>query len=59
MPAVGVAGMGLTVAVVVALVEVQPLTVTVTWYTPLAAAVTLLMAGFCCEELKLFGPVQL
>ena len=39
--------------------EVQPLTVTVTLYTPLAAGVALAIVGFCCDELNPFGPVQL
>ena len=50
---------GLTVAVVVAPVEVQPATVTVTVYEPLAAVVAPEIDGFCEPELKLFGPVQL
>ena len=59
LPAVGAAGMALTVAVVVPPVEVQPLTVASTLYNPLAAVVALLIAGFCALDVKLFGPVQL
>lgn len=38
---------------------VQPLTVTVTLYVPAAAAVALVMDGFCEEDVNPLGPVQL
>jgi hypothetical protein len=56
---VGVPGIALTVAVVVPAGLVQPLTVTVTEYIPVAAVVGLVMDGVLDEEVKLFGPVQL
>ena len=51
-------GTAFTVAVVVPAALVQPLTVTVTEYVPVAAVVAAGMEGFCREELKLFGPVH-
>src|SRR2546430_9869916 len=56
--AAGVAGIGLTTTLVVPAAEVQPLTVTVTEYVPASAAVAFARVGFCCEEVKPFGPVQ-
>ena len=56
--ALGALGIGLTVTVVVPAAEVQPLTVTVTEYVPLAAVVALVIVGFCCAEVKPFGPVH-
>jgi len=56
--AVGVAGIALTVAVVVPAAEVQPATVTVTEYVPVASVVAAGIVGFCKAELKAFGPVQ-
>ena len=50
--------MATTSAVVVADSDVQPPTVTVTLYVPLAAVVALVMLGFCRLEMKPFGPVQ-
>ena len=55
----GVDGLVFTTTDVVPAALVQPLVVTVTLYVPAIAAVTLLMLGFCSDELKLFGPVQL
>ena len=46
LPAVGVAGIALTVAVVVPAVLVHPLIVTVTLYTPDAAVVAFVIDGF-------------
>ena len=43
---------------VVPAAEVQPLTVTVTAYVPKSAAVALGRVGFCCAEVKPFGPVH-
>src|SRR5204863_139146 len=57
--AVGVVGIEFTVAVVDPAALVQPLTVTVTLYVPLAAVVAFVIEGFCSEELNPFGPVQL
>ncbi len=59
LPTVGAAGVKLTVALVVALVDVHPLTVTFTLYVPEAFVVALAMDGFWAEEVKLLGPVQL
>lgn len=57
--AVGAAGVVFTTTAVVPTAEVHPPTVTVTLYVPAAAAVTPVMVGFCNEEAKLLGPVQL
>ena len=48
--AVGVEGMALTVAAVVPAEEVQPLTVAVTLYVPVADVVALEIVGFWEEE---------
>jgi hypothetical protein len=55
---VGAAGVVLTVTATVPARLVQPPTVTVTEYVPLAAAVTAAIVGFCNEDEKLFGPVH-
>ena len=51
-------GRVLTTTFVVPAAEVQPLTVTVTEYAPASAAVAFRCVGFCCDEVKPFGPVQ-
>ena len=56
--AVGVAGVALTTTFVVPAAEVQPLTVIVTEYVPASAVVAFGRVGFCCDEVKLFGPVH-
>src|ERR1043166_9700515 len=56
--AVGVAGVAWTTNVVVPAGEVQPFTVTVTEYVPASAVVAFERVGFCCVEVKLFGPVH-
>src|SRR3954467_15686590 len=56
--AVGVAGVGLTTTLVLPAAEVQPLTVMVTEYVPASAVVALERVGFCCAEVKPFGPVH-
>jgi len=56
--AVGVGGPAVTVAAVVPIAEVHPLTVTVTLYVPVAAVVAAAMVGFCTLSVKEFGPVQ-
>src|SRR5437763_1214597 len=56
--AVGVAGIGFTITLVVPAAEVQPLTVIVTEYVPASASVTPERVGFCCGEVKPFGPVH-
>ena len=48
----------MTAAEVVAAVDVQPKTVTVTEYVPDAAVVALEMLGFCALLMKPLGPVQ-
>ena len=55
----GVAGVSLTVAAVEPAAEVQPLEVTVRLYVPAAADVAFGIDGFCKEEVKPLGPVQL
>jgi hypothetical protein len=57
-PAVGAAGIGLTVTDVVPAGPVQPFTVAVTEYTPVAAAVAEAIGGFCKALVKPLGPVQ-
>ena len=49
----------MTVTEVEPAAEVQPLEVTVRLYVPVAAVVAPDIVGFCKEELKLLGPVQL
>src|SRR5438034_9031865 len=56
--AVGVAGIALMTTFVVPAAEVQPLMVAVTEYVPASAVVALARVGFCCAEVKPFGPVQ-
>ena len=56
--AVGVAGVALTTTFVVPAADVQPFTVIVTEYVPASAVVAFGRVGFCCAEVKLFGPVQ-
>jgi hypothetical protein len=56
--AVGVAGIVLTVTLVLPAAEVQPLTVTVTEYVPPNAVVALERVGFCADEVKPAGPVH-
>ena len=58
LPAVGAAGIGFTVTVVVPAGPVQPATVAETEYTPAPARVIPAMDGFCMAEVKPFGPVQ-
>ena len=57
-PTVGAVGFAFTVAEVVPGALVQPLTVTVNVYVPLAAIVAFGIVGFCKAEVKPFGPVQ-
>src|SRR6266513_3677843 len=56
--AVGVAGVALTTTFVVPAAEVQPFTVIVTEYVPASASVAFGRVGFCCAEVKPFGPVH-
>src|SRR5216110_1083441 len=56
--AVGVAGVALTTTFVLPAPEVQPFTVTVTEYVPASAVVAFARVGFCCDEVKAFGPVH-
>src|SRR5205809_6181295 len=56
--AVGVAGVAFTTTFVVPAAEVQPFTVIVTEYVPASAVVAFARVGFCCAEVKLFGPVH-
>src|SRR5436853_1243384 len=56
--AVGVAGVGFTITFVVPAAEAQPLTVMVTEYVPASAVVAPDRVGFCCDEVKPFGPVH-
>jgi hypothetical protein len=57
---IGAAVMVFTVTIVVPAEPVHPLTVAVTEYVPLIAAVALaLTSGFCSVDVKPLGPVQL
>src|SRR5204862_5118925 len=56
--AVGVAGIALTTTFVVGVAEVQLFTVIVTEYVPASAVVAFARVGFCCDEVKPFGPVH-
>src|SRR5258706_155393 len=56
--AVGVAGIAFTITPVVPASEVQPFTVIVTEYVPASATVAPERVGFCCGEVKPFGPVH-
>src|SRR6185436_1056781 len=56
--ALGVAGVGFTMTEVVPAAEGQLFTVTVTEYVPASAVVALARVGFCCAEVKPFGPVH-
>lgn len=58
LPGDGVAGIGLTVTAVVPAALVQPPTLAVTEYVPVAAIVAPGIDGFCEDEEKLFGPVH-
>ena len=51
-------GPGLTVTVVVAFTIPQFGTVSVTVYVPAANKVGLAIVGFCCVDVKLFGPAH-
>src|SRR5437762_3419737 len=55
----GAKGRGLTTALVNAGELAQPFTVAVTLYTPPFTTATLLITGFCDDEVNPFGPVQL
>ncbi len=55
----GVKTTGRIIAFVVAGKLVQPFTVTVTLYIPVSAKEELGIDGFCCDEVKPFGPCQL
>lgn len=59
LPTVGVAGVSLMVTFVEPAAEVQPLMVTVTLYVPVAAVVTLGIAGFCWLLVNAFGPLHI
>lgn len=59
LPAVGVAGAVFTVTLTVPAGLVQPFTVTVSEYVPVAAVVTPAIDGFCTADVNPFGPVQL
>jgi hypothetical protein len=57
-PLIDADGVGRTVTTVVE-EALQPFTsVTVTLYVPEAEGSTVVMTGFCCVEVKPFGPVQ-
>lgn len=57
--AFGAAGVGFTVTATVPAAEVQPSSVMVTLYVPPSANVATAIVGFCTEDEKLFGPLQL
>src|SRR5207253_10736827 len=50
--------MALTTTFVAPAADGQPLIVTVTEYVPASAVVALARVGFCCAEVKPFGPVH-
>src|ERR1043165_5840302 len=54
----GVVAALLTTTFVLPASDVQPGAVTMTEYVPASAGVALAMVGFCCAEVKLFGPVH-
>lgn len=54
----GVAGIAFTVTTVVATGLLQPFTVTVTEYVPVAAVVAFTILGFCEVDRNRFGPVH-
>jgi hypothetical protein len=54
--ATGAAGVALITTVVVPATLPHPLTDTATEYVPLAAVVTLLIDGFCEDDVNVFGP---
>jgi hypothetical protein len=56
---VGVEGAMKTLTLNVAGGLVHPLSVVVTEYIPVATVPAPLITGFCCDELKALGPVQL
>src|SRR5436189_2036405 len=56
--AVGVAGVALTTTFVVPVFEVHPLTVMLTEYAPASEVVALERVGFCCADVKPFGPIH-
>ena len=58
LPAVGAEGLAFTVAAVVPAEDVQPLTVAVTLYVPVADVVALEIVGFWSADVKLLGPVH-
>ena len=54
-----IAGVGFTVTAIVELALPQPITETKTLYVPAIAGITGANVGFCIDDVKLFGPVQL
>src|SRR5437588_8700647 len=54
----GVAGEGFTTTSVVPAAEVQPFTLMVTEYVPASVMAAFERVGFCCDEVKPFGPVH-
>src|SRR5215212_4741538 len=58
LPATGAAGKGLITAVADEAALVQPFNFTVTLYIPAFTKPVVLITGFCADEVKLFGPVQ-
>jgi len=58
LPGAGATGIGFTVTTVVPAVLVQPATLAVTVYVPLAATVAPTMEGFCVEDENALGPVH-
>ena len=58
MLAAGVAGFAVMTTFVVPAAELQPPTVTVTEYVPASAIAAFARVGFCCGEVKPFGPVH-
>lgn len=59
LPTVGAAGVGFTTTAVVLCGLVQPPTVIVSEYVPVAAVVALAIVGSSSADVNEFGPVQL
>jgi len=55
----GAAGIVFMITVVVPVALVHPFADAVTEYVPAAAVVTFEMLGFCADDVKVLGPVQL
>ena len=57
--ATGADGVGFTATLIAPAAEVHPFKVAVTKYVPLLIVCAFRITGFCCEDVKPEGPVQL